>query len=66
MLDEERFEEQIERSADLRSCWVFIISIVDHVLQSARIKPDCRRRCKIFWRGMVYLWCQFLVDLVRL
>ena len=30
------------------------------------LKPAADGEVKYSWRGMIYLWCQFLLDLVRL
>ncbi|HUE50173.1 MAG TPA: hypothetical protein VMQ39_03835 [Candidatus Dormibacteraeota bacterium] len=57
MLDEERIETEIEN--DLRDQ-------IAHNIAKGVLKQTAAGDVKYSWRGMVYLWCQFLVDLVRL
>jgi hypothetical protein len=56
-LDEERIQTEIEN--DLRE------QIAHNVAQGV-LKPANESEVKYSWRGMIYLWCQFLLDLVRL
>ena len=56
-LDEDRIQTEIEN--DLREQ-------IAHNLQQGVLKPADGEEVKYSWRGMVYLWCQFLLDLVRL
>ena len=57
VLDEERIETEIEN--DLRDQ-------IAHNIAKGVLKQTAAGDVKYSWRGMVYLWCQFLVDLVRL
>src|SRR5215212_3773071 len=57
VLDEDRIQTEIEN--DLREQ-------IAHNLQQGVLKPADGEEVKYSWRGMVYLWCQFLLDLVRL
>ncbi len=57
MLDEERIETEIEN--DLRDQ-------IAHNIAKGVLKQTAAGDVKYSWRGMIYLWCQFLVDLVRL
>ena len=56
-MDEERIQTEIEN--DLREQ-------IAHNLEKGVLKPASEGEVKYSWRGMVYLWCQFLLDLVRL
>jgi hypothetical protein len=56
-LDEERIEKEIER--DLREQ-------IAHNIDKGVLKSTPEGDVKYSWRGMIYLWCQFLIDLVRL
>lgn len=56
-LDEDRIQTEIEN--DLRE------QIAHNVAQGV-LKPANETEVKYSWRGMIYLWCQFLLDLVRL
>ncbi len=56
-MDEERIQAEIER--DLRDQ-------IAHNIKKGVLKSANDREVKYSWRGMVYLWCQFLLDLVRL
>src|ERR1700730_11316252 len=56
-LDEETIEKEMER--DLRE------QIAHNILKGV-LKNTPEGNVKYSWRGMVYLWCQFLLDLVRL
>ena len=56
-LDEEKIEQEIER--DLREQ-------IAHNITKGVLKQTPEGDVKYSWRGMVYLWCQFLLDLVRL
>ncbi|MFN2508472.1 MAG: hypothetical protein ABR589_06830 [Chthoniobacterales bacterium] len=56
-MDEERIQTEIEN--DLRQQ-------IAHNLEKGVLKPASEGEVKYSWRGMVYLWCQFLLDLVRL
>src|SRR3989442_9727357 len=56
-LDEERIETEIEN--DLRDQ-------IAHNIAKGVLKQTAAGDVKYSWRGMIYLWCQFLVDLVRL
>src|SRR3954468_10379585 len=56
-LDEERIQLEIER--DLRDQ-------IAHNIDKGVLKETSEGEVKYSWRGMLYLWCQFLVDLVRL
>ena len=56
-LDEERIQSEIER--DLRDQ-------IAHNIEKGVLKSANDGEVKYSWRGMVYLWCQFLLDLVRL
>ena len=57
LLDEEQIEKEIER--DLREQ-------IAHNIDQGVLKQTPEGDVKYSWRGMVYLWCQFLLDLVRL
>src|SRR6058998_3031447 len=57
ILDEERIETEIEN--DLRDQ-------IAHNIAKGVLKQTPAGDVKYSWRGMSYLWCQFLVDLVRL
>lgn len=56
-MDEDRIQEEIEN--DLRSQ-------IAHNIEKGVLKAANESEVKYSWRGMVYLWCQFLLDLVRL
>ena len=56
-MDEDRIQLEVEN--DLRDQ-------IAHNLQQGVLKSTASGEVKYSWRGMVYLWCQFLVDLVRL
>jgi hypothetical protein len=56
-LDEERIEAEMEK--DLRDQ-------IAHNIHKGVLKQTAAGDVKYSWRGMIYLWCQFLVDLVRL
>src|SRR3954468_19180022 len=56
-LDEEKIENEMER--DLREQ-------IAHNIDKGVLKPTPEGDVKYSWRGMIYLWCQFLLDLVRL
>ncbi len=56
-MDDERIQTEIEN--DLREQ-------IRHNVEKGVLKPVDDQEVKYSWRGMVYLWCQFLLDLVRL
>ena len=56
-LDEERIQTEMEN--DLRDQ-------IAHNIDKGVLKQTSTGDVKYSWRGMIYLWCQFLVDLVRL
>jgi hypothetical protein len=56
-LDEERIEKEMEN--DLREQ-------IAHNIRRGVLKSTPAGDVKYSWRGMLYLWCQFLLDLVRL
>jgi len=56
-LDEEAMEKEMER--DLREQ-------IAHNIDKGVLKATPEGDVRYSWRGMVYLWCQFLLDLVRL
>ena len=56
-LDEERIEREMEN--DLRDQ-------IAHNIRRGVLKQTAAGDVKYSWRGMIYLWCQFLLDLVRL
>ncbi len=56
-MDEERIQLEIEN--DLRDQ-------IAHNIRKGVLKSTPDGEVKYSWRGMVYLWCQFLLDLVRL
>lgn len=56
-MDDERIQAEIEN--DLREQ-------IKHNIEKGVLKPVDEREVKYSFRGMVYLWCQFLLDLVRL
>src|SRR5689334_19953245 len=56
-LDDEKIEKEMER--DLRDQ-------IAHNIHKGVLKPTPEGDVKYSWRGMIYLWCQFLLDLVRL
>src|SRR3954453_7703816 len=56
-MDEDRIELEVEN--DLRDQ-------IAHNIKKGVLKPTPEGEVKYSWRGMVYLWCQFLLDLVRL
>jgi hypothetical protein len=56
-LDEERIQAEIEK--DLRDQ-------IAHNIAKGVLKQTAAGDVKYSWRGMLYLWCQFLLDLVRL
>ena len=56
-LDEDRIQEEIEN--DLRDQ-------IAHNLEAGVLTQTAAGEIKYSWRGMIYLWCQFLLDLVRL
>jgi hypothetical protein len=56
-LDEEQIETEMEK--DLRDQ-------IAHNIHKGVLKQTATGDVKYSWRGMIYLWCQFLVDLVRL
>src|SRR6266403_1949188 len=56
-LDDEAVQSAIE--SDLREQ-------IAHNVGAGVLKPAEGNEVKYSWRGMIYLWCQFLLDLVRL
>jgi hypothetical protein len=56
-LDENRIQTEIEN--DLRDQ-------IEHNIKKGVLKQTAEGDVKYSWRGMMYLWCQFLLDLVRL
>ena len=56
-LDDERIQEEIEN--DLRDQ-------IAHNIDQGVLTQTVGGEIKYSWRGMVYLWCQFLLDLVRM
>jgi hypothetical protein len=56
-MDEDRIQAEIEN--DLKDQ-------IAHNLEKGVLKPANDHEVKYSWRGMMYLWCQFLLDLVRL
>lgn len=56
-LDDERIQAEIER--DLREQ-------IAHNVSAGVLKRASDDEVKYSWWGMIYLWCQFLLDLVRL
>lgn len=56
-MDEERIQTEIEN--DLREQ-------IAHNIKQGVLTPTNDGEVKYSWRGMLYLWCQFLLDLVRL
>jgi len=56
-LDEDQIQEEMEK--DLRDQ-------IEHNIHKGVLKQTAAGEVKYSWRGMIYLWCQFLVDLVRL
>src|SRR5215467_8569906 len=56
-LDDERIQIDIEN--DLRDQ-------IAHNVRAGVLKSAADDEVKYSWRGMIYLWCQFLLDLVRL
>ncbi len=56
-MDEDQIQTEIEN--DLREQ-------IAHNIEQGVLKPANDKEVKYSWRGMVYLWCQFLLDLVRL
>ena len=56
-LDEDRMQLEIEN--DLRDQ-------ITHNIEKGVLKSTSDGEVKYSWRGMVYLWCQFLLDLVRM
>ena len=57
VLDEERIQLEIEN--DLRDQ-------IAHNIAQGLLTQTVGGEIKYSWRGMVYLWCQFLLDLVRM
>ena len=56
-MDEDRIQLEVEN--DLRDQ-------IAHNLKKGVLKSTASGDVKYSWRGMIYLWCQFLLDLVRL
>jgi hypothetical protein len=56
-MDDDRIQFEIEK--DLRDQ-------IAHNVAAGVLKPASESDVKYSWRGMIYLWCQFLLDLVRL
>src|SRR6266404_4373660 len=56
-LDEDRIQAEIEK--DLRDQ-------IAHNIDKGVLRETPDGEVKYSWRGMIYLWCQFLLDLVRL
>jgi hypothetical protein len=56
-MDEDRIQLEVEN--DLRDQ-------IAHNIKKGVLKSTPDGEVKYSWRGMVYLWCQFLLDLVRL
>src|SRR6266704_1762623 len=56
-LDEDQIQAEMEK--DLREQ-------IEHNIHKGVLKQTAAGEVKYSWRGMIYLWCQFLVDLVRL
>ena len=56
-LDEDQIQQEIEN--DLREQ-------IAHNIKAGVLMQTAAGEIKYSWRGMIYLWCQFLLDLVRL
>jgi hypothetical protein len=56
-MDEDRIQSEVEN--DLRDQ-------IAHNIKQGVLKSIGNGEVKYSWRGMIYLWCQFLLDLVRL
>jgi hypothetical protein len=56
-MDEERVQQEIEN--DLRDQ-------IAHNIEKGVLTQTRDGEVKYSWRGMIYLWCQFLLDLVRM
>ncbi len=56
-MNEDRIQAEIEK--DLRDQ-------IEHNIKKGVLKSASDGEVKYSWRGMIYLWCQFLLDLVRL
>jgi len=56
-MDENRIQLEVEN--DLRDQ-------IAHNIKKGVLKSTASGEVKYSWRGMIYLWCQFLLDLVRL
>src|SRR5437764_2205431 len=56
-LDDERMQTDIENDLPEQ---------IAHNVRAGVLKPAAKDVVKYSWRGMIYLWCQFLIDLVRL
>ena len=56
-LDEDRIQAEMEK--DLRDQ-------IAHNIDKGVLRQTADGDVKYSWRGMLYLWCQFLLDLVRL
>ena len=56
-MDDEKIQAEIEK--DLRDQ-------IAHNIDQGVLKETSDGEVKYSWRGMLYLWCQFLIDLVRL
>ncbi len=56
-LDEDRIQTEMEK--DLRDQ-------IAHNIDKGVLRQTAEGEVKYSWRGMLYLWCQFLLDLVRL
>ena len=56
-MDEDQIQAEIEN--DLREQ-------IAHNVEKGVLKSANEKEVKYSWRGMIYLWCQFLLDLVRL
>ena len=56
-LDEDRVQTEVEN--DLRDQ-------IAHNIKKGVLVQTSDGEVRYSWRGMVYLWCQFLLDLIRL
>jgi hypothetical protein len=56
-LDPERIQDEIQKDLQAQ---------VAHNLASGVLKRDAEGAVRYSWRGLVFIWLQFLRDLVRL
>src|SRR5438132_1715697 len=64
--DYRQFFRLFYKEADRAQAAICLNEQIAHNIHKVVLKQTAAGDVKYSWRGMIYLWCQFLVDLVRL